>query len=196
MTRKYKRILSVTFIILSGCFIFNGIKIYRYSFKYSEEISDIGIVLGAGTSGKKISPVFQERINHSVYLYNAKKIKMILLTGGYGEGQGQPDSEIAKKYLILRGVPHEVILTERKSKYTIENLEESKRIMDSLKLRSALVITDPLHMKRSIDLAKKLNINCKPSPTKTTMYRSFLPKAKSLLYETFYYSLGQIAGKN
>lgn len=196
MNRKYKIIISLAIIIISCYFIFNGIRIYSYSFKYSEEISDVAIVLGAGTNCGKVSPVFKERINHSIYLYNEKKIKMIILTGGYSDGQSQSDSEIAKKYLLSQGVPKQVILIERKSRYTFENLIESEQIMDSLGLKSALIISDPLHMKRSIELAEKLKIDCKPSPTKTTMYRSFLPRAKSLMYETFYYSLGEIAGKN
>jgi uncharacterized SAM-binding protein YcdF (DUF218 family) len=88
------------------------------------------------------------------------------------------------------------ILVEKKSRYTIENLIEAKKIMDSLNYKSALIISDPLHMKRSIELAKKLKIVCKPSPTKTTMYKSFVSKSKSLIYETFYFTLGEIIGKN
>lgn len=177
-------------------FIFNGIIIYRYSSKYYEVKSDVAIVLGAGTSNGKLSPVFKERVNHSIYLYGEGIIEKILLTGGYGDGQNQSDSEIAKEYLLNQGIPNEVIIIENKSKYTIENLKESKQIMDSLGLVSALIVSDPLHMKRSIELAKKLNIDCKPSPTKTSMYISFLPRTKSLVYETFFYSLGKIVGKN
>lgn len=183
-------------MLLLGYFVFNGFKIYNYSFKYSEDKSDAAIVLGAGTNSGQLSQVFKERINHSIYLYDAKVIGVIILTGGYGDAQNLSDSEIAKNYLLTQGIPEESILIEKKSRYTIENLVESKRIMDSLRLNSALIVTDPLHMKRSMGLAEKLGITCKPSPTKTTMYRSILPKAKSLVYETFYYSLGQIAGKN
>ncbi len=193
---KYERLIALVFILILSYFTLNGIKIYRYSFNYSEEKSDVAIVLGAGTSNGKLSPIFKERLNHSIYLYESDIIKMIVLTGGYGKGQKLSDSEIAKKYLLAQKIPAEVILIERKSRYTVENLMESKQIIDSLGLESALIVSDPLHMKRSIELAKKLGVNCKPSPTKTTMYKSFFPKAKSLLYETFYYSLGEIAGKN
>jgi uncharacterized SAM-binding protein YcdF (DUF218 family) len=194
--KKYSRVLLLIIIVLLGYFVLNGIRIYNYSFRYSEDKSDAAIVLGAGTSRGQLSKVFKERINHSMYLYNAKVIRVIILTGGYGDIHGLSDSEIAKKYILTQGIPEEVIFIEKKSKYTIENLVESKRIMDSLRLSSALIVTDPFHMKRSMGLANKLRINCKPSPTKTTMYRSFLPKTKSLIYETFFYSLGQIAGKN
>ncbi len=196
LTKKYKIILLLSIVIVLGYFVFNGVKIYIYSFDYSEDKSDVAIVLGAATNSGHLSQVFKERINHSIYLYNAAKVKKIILTGGYGNDQEQSDSEVAKNYLLTQGIPKDVILNEQRSRYTIENLVESKKIMDSLKLKSALIVTDPLHMKRSIGLAEKLQINCKPSPTKTTMYKSFLPKAQFLVYETFFYSLGKIAGKN
>lgn len=196
LSKKYRRILLFVFFIFLAFFITNAITIYNYSFEYSEEKSDVAIVLGAGTDKGVVSPIFKERLNHSVYLFNENRVDMILLTGGYGDKQNQSDSYLAKHYLLSQGIPNEVILIEEKSRYTIENLSESIKIMDSLGLKSALIVTDPLHMKRSIELAKKIKIDCEPSPTKTTMYRSFFPKTKSLLYEAFYYSLGQITGKN
>ncbi|MEO1055088.1 MAG: YdcF family protein [Bacteroidota bacterium] len=191
-----KRFISIVSAIILSYFIINAVSIYNYSFKYSENKSDVAIVLGAGTSNGRISPVFAERINHSKYLYNKGLVKMIILTGGYGEGQKESDSEVAKKHLLNQGIPMNVILIEKRSRFTIENLEESKRIMDSLSFKSALIISDPLHMKRSMAMAEKVGINGQPSPTKTTMYRSFYPKAKSLIYETFYFSLREITGKN
>lgn len=176
-------------------FIFNGFVIYNYSTNYSEEKSDVAIVLGGGTNNEKISPVFKERLNHSIYLLNKKAVTKIILTGGYGDGQSRADSEIAKDYLLSKGVSSDIILIEKKSRYTIENFVESKKIMDSLGFKSALIVTDPFHMKRSINMAEELNIFCKPSPTKTTMYRSFLPKMKFLISETFYYSLSKLTGK-
>ena len=196
MTRKFKKTTYLVITLLLCYFVFNGFVIYSYSSNYSEDKCDVAIVLGAGTSNGHASSIFKERINHSKYLYNKRIIKKIIITGGYGEGQKQSDSEVGKKYLLTQGVPDNVVLIEKRSKYTIENLIESKHIMDSLGFNSALLVSDPMHMKRAIELAKQQEINCKPSPTKTTMYRSFFPKAKSLVYETFFYSLGRIVGKN
>ena len=116
-------------------------------------------------------------------------VDKIILTGGYGKGQEQSDSQIARSYAIKNGIPDQNIIIEEISKYTIENLEQSKQIMDSLKFRNALIVSDPLHMKRAIKLSQYYKINCKSSPTKTTMYKSTYIKFKQLLYETFYFSL-------
>lgn len=196
MKNKLKKYLFFVLLFFLGYLIFSGIRIYNYSSTYSEDACDVGIVLGAGTKNGVVSPIFRERLNHSIYLYNKEKIGKIILTGGYGKNQDRTDSEIAKDYIVAKGIPLKDILVEKKSRYTIENLKEAKKIMDSLNFKSALIISDPLHMKRSIELAKKLKIDCKPSPTKTTMYKSFVSKSKSLVYETLYFTLGEIIGKN
>ena len=186
---KPKKVFYIICILASVYFSTNLIRIYNYSSIYYEQDSDVAIVLGAGTNNGILSPVFKERVNHSIYLYKKGLVNKIIFTGGYGEKQIQSDSEIAMRYAIKKGVHKENIIIEQKSKFTYENLSESKKIIDSLGLKTALIISDPLHMKRSIKIAKNEGINCLSSPTKTTMYRSNIAKIKFLLYETFYFSL-------
>ena len=183
--RKYIILLGV----ILGYFILNSIRIYTYSSVYFENKSDVAIVLGAGTSESKLSPVFRERINHSLLLYKKGVIDKIIFTGGFGKGQKESDSQVAKNYSLKKGVPKENIIIEDKSQFTIENISESKLIMDSIGAKTALIISDPLHMKRAVLIAKSYGIDCKPSPTQTTMYKSTYPKTKLLLYETLFFSL-------
>ncbi len=192
MSKYVKRGLLGIGLLMVGYFAYNSFIIYRYSSEYSEVTSDVAIVLGAATNDEQVSPVFRERINHALYLYEQGLVKKLIFTGGYGKWQSKSDSRIAKEYAVKNGVPSSAILIEESSRYTVQNLLESKRIMDSLDYRTALIVSDPLHMKRSIRLAEKLGIDCKPSPTKTSMYRSTLPKTKSLFYETLFYSVGHL----
>ena len=190
MILKKKKYI-ILFGLIIGYFLFNSIRIYNYSFVYYQNKSDVAIVLGAGTNDGKLSPIFKERINHSILLYNKGIVDKIIITGGFGKGQKQSDSRTGKYYAIEKGIPKENIIIEEKSKYTTENLEQSRQIMDSLGMKSALIVSDPLHMKRAIILAKIYEIDCKPSPTKTTMFKSTYFKAMQLLYETFYFSLSE-----
>ena len=191
--KRLKKIVIYIGAVLLLFVIFNAIRIYNYSFEYSERKSDVAIILGAGTNNGVLSPVFTERVNHGIYLYQNQLVGKIILTGGIGEGQSISDSEVAKRYAIENGVPAVDLLIETHSNYTYENLSEAKRLMDALNFSSALIVSDPLHMKRSMELAISINIECKPSPTKTSMYRTTFPKLKSLIYETFYYTMGKLA---
>lgn len=192
--RKY-RVIKVLLLALIAVFTVNAKRISNYSENYSEDKSDVAIILGAGSSNGLVSPVFRERINQGIYLLNSGKVEKLLITGGMGEDETISDSEAGKYYAISCGLKEEDILIETSSRYTIENLSQSKEIMDIEGYSTALIVSDPLHMKRSMALAKNQGLNCKPSPTKTSMYRSSTSKAKSLAYETFYYTLGMFIGK-
>lgn len=190
--KKVRRLVLVFGFVLLIYFVVNAVRIYNYSSLYYESKSDIAIVLGAGTNLGKVSPVFKERINHAIFLYKKGVVKKLLFTGGVGKNQKQSDSQSAKDFAIANGVSEVDILIEENSKFTIGNLRESKLILDDFGFKSTLLVSDPLHMKRAMILAENYNINCKPSPTKTTMYRSVWTKTKSLIYETFYFSIREV----
>ena len=189
---KLKNKLYLIGFLIIGYLIINAIRIHGYSSLYFETKSDVIIVLGAGTQNGKLSPIFKERINHSLYLYEKGISQTILFTGGFGKHQLKSDSQVAKEYAMAKGIPESHILIEERSKYTIENITESKLIMDALDMKTALLVSDPYHMKRALKLAEFSGLECKPSPTKTSMYKSVLPKLKQLLYETLYFSSREV----
>lgn len=193
---RISSIVKLSLTILFCYSIFNAFKIYQFSKVYSNEKADVAIILGAGTKNGKLSPVFKQRINQGIQLYKENKVKKLILTDGIGKGESISDSQIAKEYVLKNGVPNRDILIEKKSKYTLQNLDEAKIIMDSLKLETALLVSDPLHMKRSICMAKKKDIICFSSPTQTSMYKTKKTKIQFLMYETFFYTLGKLSGRN
>lgn len=188
----------VLFIVFVFCLFFgiNAFRIYSYSSEFFDDESDVAVVLGAGTKEGQISPVFRERINHAINLYQNKRVGKLIFTGGIGEGQMKSDSRLAMEFAMLHGVSEKDILIDEVSKYTIQNLQESQKLMKVYGLKTVLLVSDPLHMKRSVDLAHKLGIDCKPSPTPTTMYRSLPSKLNQLMYECFYFTGGALMGKN
>ena len=189
MTRILKNIIFIIGFSVWSVLVYNSYKIYSYSFEYFEAKSDVIIVLGTGIKDGEPSDVFKERINHGIYLYNKGLAKKIIFTGGLGKGQSETESSVAKKYALSKGVPSKVIILEEKSSSTYENFKFTKQIMDSLSLKTALVVSDPFHMKRAMAFAEYYKIDCKPSPTKTTAFQSFIPKAMSLIYESVFYTL-------
>jgi len=90
------------------------ISIISYSNDRNEVISDAAIVLGAGISHDKPSPVFRERINHAIYLYRQGKVEHLIFTGGLGEGETLAESEVARMYAIENAVlPKKSLLKKR-----------------------------------------------------------------------------------
>ena len=185
-----KRILKYTAFFLSAILLyalFCAVSIVIYSKRDDRAPADCIIVLGAGTDGKTPNPVFRERLNHAITLYREGYSDTILLTGGYSPGNERSDAAIAGLWLESQGIPAEAILLEEKSTITQENLRFSKEIMDSDDLSIAILVSDPLHMKRSMMMAKDYEIEAVSSPTPTTRYQTWRSKLPFLARETFFY---------
>ena len=59
--------------------------------------------------------------------------------------------------------------------------------MDENALETAIIVSDPLHMKRAMLMAKDYGIPAYTSPTTTSMYKSLKTKIPFLLREEFFY---------
>ena len=150
--------------------------------------ADAAIILGAGAYEGTISPVFKERMNHGIWLYQNNYVKKLILTGGYGKGNSYSDAYAAKLYAESLGIPTVDILLEEQSTITQENISYAKKIMEREKLRSAVIVSDPLHMKRAMRMAKDAGIKAYSSPTPTTRYISLKSKLPFLAREVFFYT--------
>ncbi|MBI5927905.1 MAG: YdcF family protein [Chloroflexi bacterium] len=163
-------------------------QIYHYSSKQDHQPADAAIVLGAAVYRERPSPVFRERINHAIELYQTGQVNYLIFTGGVGNRDAIAESEAARNYALQMGVPHEAILIETRSTNTTENLMQAKHLVGENDLGRVLVVSDPLHMKRAISIARDLGLDAYPSPTPTTRYRTWRSKSSFLIRETYFYS--------
>lgn len=175
------------FILISIYITSTAISIWNYGNIDEKSQADVAIVLGAGTHDDQVTPVFQERINHGIWLYQNNYVKKIILTGGYGEGNIHSDAYVAKMYVLSMGVPSKDILIEEESTITQENLENAKTIMEKESWNTAIIVSDPLHMKRAMMMAEDYGIHAYSSPTPTTRYQSRKNKLTFLAREVFFY---------
>ena len=182
-----KKLLAVGICIIVLFLTVTAVGIVNYGKKDHKIQADVAIVLGAGASDDAVSPVFRERINHGIWLYENGYVDYLIFTGGFGDGNTKSDAFIAKEYALSQGVPEEVLLIEEKSTITEENLEFAKEIMDANGFKTAIIVSDPLHMKRAMLMAKDYGITAYSSPTPTTMYKSLRSKLPFLLREEFFY---------
>ena len=185
-----KRILKCTAVFLAAVLLYSlfcAFSIVRYAKRDDRAPADCIIVLGAGTNGTTPNAVFRERLHHAVTLYEAGLSDTILLTGGYSPGNEQSDAYIAGQYLQSLGIPADAILLEERSTITQENLEFAKEIMENEDLSTCILVSDPLHMKRSMLMAKDYEIEAVSSPTPTTRYKTWRSKLPFLARETFFY---------
>lgn len=180
-------VILFAFLIGSLGTVLATVSIVQYSKLDEKTPCDAAIVLGAATINGEVSPVYRERLNHGIRLYENGYVDYLIMTGGIGEGESVSEASAAKQYAISKGVPEEVILIEEKSTITEENLENAKAIMEEYSLDTAIIVSDPLHMKRAMLMADDYGITAYSSPTPTSMYKSSKTKIPFLAREVFFY---------
>lgn len=173
MKRKKRlgRLLAAALIVLMVVYVLaNAIAIWVFGGRDETQQADVAIVLGASTTDASVSPVYAARLDHAVTLYREGYVQALIVTGGVPQGRTRSDAAIAKDYAVSQGVPAADVWTEDTSTITRENLENAKAIMDAQGFRSALVVSDPLHMRRAMLLTKAAGIRGHSSPTTTSRY--------------------------
>lgn len=148
--------------------------------------ADCIIVLGAAVQGNEPSPVFAERLRHAANLYQRGLATKIVLTGGKSTAAQSAESRIGLAFIQQLGVPDTSILIEENSHTTHQNFIEAAHLMRKHDLYTAIIVSDPLHLKRANTMAADMGIRSVTSPTPTTRYRSWQTQVPFLLRELYF----------
>ena len=130
--------------------------------------ADVIIVLGCPSyEGNVISTTFSAcvhaRAHHAAKLYHRDLAAHIIPTGGL---TGPPPSEAAAIAQVLRadGVPPAAINVEEQARDTVTNIQHSRAIMREHGWRTAILVTEPHHIKRAAFIARDASLTVYPSP--------------------------------
>jgi uncharacterized SAM-binding protein YcdF (DUF218 family) len=160
--------------------------VWRYGAHDRAAKADCIIVLGAAVRGAGASPVLEERIRHGIHLYDADYAPKLLFTGGIGDGQTRSEAGVGRSMAMRHGIPAGDILVEEESRTTRQNLSGALAVMKRHRLGSAILVSDPLHMRRAMMMADDLGMAAVSSPTPTSQYRSPGTKMGFLLRELYF----------
>ena len=117
----------------------------------------VGLVLGTSnriTNGSS-NPYYTYRIDATVALYKAGKIKFILVSGDNGSIYYNEPNTI-KKDLILAGIPEEVIFLDYAGFRTLDSMVRAKFIFG---LDKVTIISQKFHNERAIYIAEQKGLN-------------------------------------
>lgn len=163
-----------------------GAQIVHTSHQHATDRVDVAIVLGAAVDGDQPSPVFAERIRHGVALWHRGQVRYLLMTGGTRREGVATEASVARAMAVRMGVPADRVLYEDRSRTTYQNLENARAVMSSNDLRSAVIVSDPLHIERALTMANRLGIDAEGAPTPSTRIRSWSTWTPFLLREIWF----------
>jgi uncharacterized SAM-binding protein YcdF (DUF218 family) len=130
--------------------------------------ADAIIVLGCPSYESNIvsatfSACVQARAHHAARLYQRGLADHIVPTGGL---TGPPPSEAAAVAQVMQadGVPPSAITLEEQARDTVQNVQFSRAIMRAHGWRTAILVTEPHHIKRAALVARDAGLTIYPSP--------------------------------
>jgi uncharacterized SAM-binding protein YcdF (DUF218 family) len=163
-----------------------GAEVLRYAAMTDDGPADAAVVLGAAVRTTGPSPVYVERINHAVWLYKSGAVKYLIMTGGRGLGERVAEADAGRDLAITDGVPANAILSETASRDTEQNIANVMPIVAERGFGKVLIVSDPLHMMRAMQIAGRVGLDASPSPTPTSRYRTLLSQIPMLIRETYF----------
>lgn len=188
---RWKRIAATGVILICLGILFIAAfpaSVYFYANHDGTRKADAAIVLGAAVYDDTPSPVFLERIQHGVNLYQKGLVKKLIFTGGRDPFDKMSESQVARDKALELGVPAEDVLVEERSRTTWENLKYAAPLAAEHRLGTVLIVSDPIHMRRAISMARHQGYTAYSSPTPTSMYRSRKARHEFILSEAKLYA--------
>ncbi|MCI1645054.1 MAG: YdcF family protein [Olsenella sp.] len=130
------------------------------------------VVLGSGLlPDGSVTPLLAHRVERGVEMWRRSPGSKLLMSGGQGSDETQPEAHAMRAYAESLGVPAKAILVEDRSKNTLENLRFSARLLAgqgdkaeedvevSVPTGRILVVTDDYHVFRALLITRKLGIS-------------------------------------
>lgn len=165
LTFKNKKFIKIFTNILIGIGI--GIFFITQCLIFSNINSDIEgefdylMVLGCSLYNDIPSESLKMRLDKALEYAKRYPDCKIIVSGGQGDNETIPESMAMKIYLTERGISEERIIQESNSRNTIQNFQNSKRILDELHGNPDYVIafvTAGFHIYRSKMIARELGL--------------------------------------
>lgn len=123
-----------------------------FSTKSSQNLDYI-IVLGAQVRESGPSVVLKYRLDAAIDYLNENPNTVCIVSGGQGANEPFSEAEGMAVYLKENGIDENKILLEDKSKSTVQNIQNSKNLMEE-SYNGVGIVTNNFHVFRAVRIAK------------------------------------------
>ncbi len=156
MTTRWCIGLLILFVLISNLYIYTESKSYIYDSVSEAPVAETALVLGAAVSAEgRLSPIFIDRADMAIGLYEAGKVSKILVSGDNSTVDYNEVNPV-RLYLIKKGVPDEDIFLDNAGFDTYSSMYRAR---DVFSVYSILITTQSFHLPRSVFIARHLGID-------------------------------------
>ena len=147
--------LLIVFVIAANVTIHQETKAYIYNGVASVPNAEVALIPGAAILiNGGLSPIFLDRVNTAIKLYEAKKVKKILVSGD-NSTLSYNEVNPVRKYLLSKGIPDEDIFLDHAGFDTYSSMYRAR---DVFGVTSLLITTQSFHLPRAVFIARSLGM--------------------------------------
>ncbi len=156
--------LLIGAVALCVCFAFTYRAIDERSSRDDARPADVIIVLGSAVwPNEQPSPSLRARTQRAIELYHQRYASDLILSGGLGRYPPE-EAEVMRRLAVQAGIPAEALVLDRESRSTRESLLHASELMRARGWQTAIIVSDPFHLERSLWMAADIGIAAYGSP--------------------------------
>lgn len=148
-------------------------------------IRETALVLGSRKNGKYgINPYFKYRMEAAISLYNAGKIKSIIVSGD-NHHLSYNETEDMAKYLVKKGIPSTAIIKDFAGFRTLDSVIRAKKVFHK---KDIIIVSQMFHNQKALFIANSIQIDAIAFNAKDvrsmhnfTHYRSYFAKCLAVI---------------
>lgn len=155
---RIRRVLTILLILaLIGMIAYLGIigmLVWKVNHVPQAENYDAIVVLGAQVKADgSLSLQLQWRLDAALEAWEKRNVP-IVTCGAQGSNEPAPEAYVMRDYLMEKGVPEEMILTDAASFNTRQNIRHAAELLQGQEVAAVLIVTSDYHLPRAMALAK------------------------------------------
>lgn len=167
---RFRPLIWVARAALLGALVYGALFVWVWitSRQDQRHRADAIVVLGAAQYNGRPSAVLRARLDHALELYQANLSRLIVVTGGIGDGDRESEATVGRRYLVSKDVPPSAVVVRPEGRTTMESMTSVAEYVRDRDLRSVLLVSDPFHMFRLRMEAHRVHLIAYTSPTLTS----------------------------
>jgi SanA protein len=161
-SRKRRAMLGILIFIACVTLVLAGVTTYIWTWPKPMIVSEAdareaqcAIVPGSHVIDGVPSNTLADRLIVAKRLYDAGKVKKILVSGDHGQ-DNYDEANTMRNYLLDRGVPPEDIFMDHAGFDTYQTMYRAKEVFE---VETAIIVTQDFHLPRSLFIASNLGMD-------------------------------------
>ncbi len=156
---KTKQTLKYIFIVFSCWILIHLTLTIKDGLTDKNEIAGIAVILGNKVNEDgTLSNRLRKRLECGLSLYKSQRVKKLIVSGGLGK-EGFYEGDKMRDFLIENGIPNAAIIVDNYGNNTLQTVENTLQIKDSLHFKSLIIVSQYYHVTRTKMLFRKSGFN-------------------------------------